>query len=43
MFLDRNLGKPIAVQSKEKEHRYIDNYKVRLSGDICHRSFCLIL
>ncbi|XP_048843336.1 lysosomal-trafficking regulator-like isoform X2 [Brienomyrus brachyistius] len=23
----RNLGKPIAVQSKEKEDRYIDNYK----------------
>ncbi|KAM4694759.1 lysosomal-trafficking regulator [Discoglossus pictus] len=23
----RNLGKPIAVQSKEKEDRYVDNYK----------------
>ncbi|XP_028844512.1 lysosomal-trafficking regulator isoform X1 [Denticeps clupeoides] len=25
--LYRNLGKPIAVQSKEKEDRYVDNYK----------------
>lgn len=24
----RNLLKPIAVQSKEKEDRYVDNYKV---------------
>lgn len=26
----RNLSKPIAVQSKEKEERYVDNYKVGL-------------
>lgn len=25
----RNLIKPIAVQSKEKEDRYVDNYRVR--------------
>ena len=25
----RNLSKPIAVQSKEKEDRYVDNYRVR--------------
>lgn len=24
----RNLSKPIAVQSKEKEDRYVDNYRV---------------
>ncbi|KAM3931239.1 lysosomal-trafficking regulator [Leptodactylus fuscus] len=30
----RNLGKPIAVQSKEKEDRYIDNYKY-LEDEYC--------
>lgn len=28
----RNLSKPIAVQSKEKEDRYVDNYRVRPVG-----------
>lgn len=27
-FCCRNLVKPIAVQSKEKEDRYVDTYKV---------------
>lgn len=27
-FCYRNLVKPIAVQSKEKEDRYVDTYKV---------------
>lgn len=30
----RNLSKPIAVQSKEKEDRYVDNYRVMPVG-IC--------
>lgn len=30
--LYRNLIKPIAVQSKEKEDRYVDNYRVRRCG-----------
>lgn len=29
LLLCRNLSKPIAVQSKEKEDRYVDNYRVR--------------
>lgn len=28
LFLYRNLSKPIAVQYKEKEDRYVDTYKV---------------
>lgn len=28
----RNLSKPIAVQSKEKEDRYVNNYRVRPVG-----------
>ncbi len=27
-WCNRNLNKPIAVQSKEKEDRYVDNYRV---------------
>lgn len=30
LFLCRNLSKPIAVQYKEKEDRYVDTYKVAL-------------
>lgn len=30
LLSSRNLSKPIAVQSKEKEDRYVDNYRVRL-------------
>lgn len=29
-YFGRNLSKPIAVQSKEKEDRYVDNYRVLL-------------
>lgn len=31
----RNLSKPIAVQSKEKEDRYVNNYRVRPVGACC--------
>lgn len=30
LFVCRNLSKPIAVQYKEKEDRYVDTYKVGL-------------
>lgn len=34
-FCYRNLVKPIAVQSKEKEDRYVDTYKVTKIPAFC--------